>query len=145
MTTAPSPQDMAALHSQCFVMPRPWLAHEFADFLSSPFCFVLTSQDGFLLGRALAGEAELLTLAIHPRARRQGQGRDLVQRFLQRARLLAAQTAFLEVAADNAAAQSLYRNCGFDQVGLRPAYYKSVRGQAVDAIVMSCPLLSQAE
>jgi ribosomal-protein-alanine N-acetyltransferase len=143
MRAATSAQDLAALHSLCFDTPRPWQAHEFADLLSSPFCFALHSRDGFLLGRALAGEAELLTLAIHPNARRQGQGRDLVLGFLQRARQLAAQTAFLEVAADNTAAYRLYQACGFDQVGLRPAYYKTQSGGRVDALVMSCLLLPQ--
>ena len=39
---------------------------------------------------------------------------------------------FLEVAADNTAAQKLYENNGYKQIGVRPKYY-----DGVDAILMS--------
>jgi ribosomal-protein-alanine N-acetyltransferase len=43
---------------------------------------------------------------------------------------------FLEVAADNAPAQSLYRSAGFAECGLRREYYPRPGAQAVDALLM---------
>ena len=136
--------DMARLHHACFGDLRPWSAAELADILQNPHSFALHRDHGFLIGRAVAGEAEVITLAVDPAARRQGIGRDLVGEFLTTARHKGADSAFLEVAADNAAAIALYRASGFAQTGLRRAYYHMADGRALDALVLSCPLLSQS-
>ena len=138
-----SPADMAGLHGACFTTPRPWTGDEIASLLASPYVFALFAKNGFLMGRVVASEAELLTLAIDPAARRQGQARDLVTRFLDVARARAAEIAFLEVAANNAGALALYHACGFGTSGLRRAYYHQPCGAALDAVVMSCPVLAQ--
>lgn len=141
-----TPFDLAALHARAFDTPRPWSAAEFADFLADPLIFLLTEGDaGFLLGRAVAGEAELLTLAVAPEARRRGLGRKLLERFLYQARLRGAATAFLEVADANAAAQALYRNAGFARAGRRRGYYVGPAGQVQDALVLRRPLPLAAE
>ena len=130
-------EELAALHGRCFRVPRPWTVAEFAGFMADPLAFVLIEGDaGFILGRAVAGEAELLTLAVAPEARRRGLGRKLVARFLYQARLRGAEQAFLEVAAGNAAARALYARCGFAESGRRRGYYRGPDGVAVDAIVM---------
>jgi ribosomal-protein-alanine N-acetyltransferase len=140
-----TPDALAALHGRCFTVPRPWKAQEFAGFLADPLAFLLVEGDaGFLLGRAVAGEAELLTLAVAPEARRLGLGRKLVSRFLYQARLRGAESAFLEVAADNAAARALYKTSGFTEAGRRPGYYASPDGQAVDALVLTRALQERA-
>lgn len=132
-----TPADLAALHARCFTVPPPWEAAAFAGFLADPLCFVLVEGDaGFILGRAVAGEAELLTLAVAPEARRRGLGRKLVARFVYQARLRGAEAAFLEVAEDNAAARALYARCGFAESGRRRGYYRKPDGGAVDAVVM---------
>lgn len=136
--------DMARLHHACFGDVRPWSAAELADILQNPHSFALKRDHGFLIGRAIAGEAEVITLAVDPAARRRGIGRALVQEFLASARQKRADSAFLEVAADNAAAIALYRACGFAQTGLRRAYYRTADGRALDALVLSCPLLPQS-
>lgn len=127
-----SPAELAALHARCFVTPRPWTEAEFLGLLASPGCVLCTSPGGFLLGRIAAGEAELLTLAVDPAARRCGQGRDLVERFLAACVAQAAEVAFLEVASDNAAAAALYRATGWVPTGRRRNYYAA----GVDAVVM---------
>jgi ribosomal-protein-alanine N-acetyltransferase len=131
---------MARLHGLCFTTPRPWSAAEIAQILANPHCFALNSPHGFLLGQSVAGDAELLTLAVDPNQRRHGIGRALVAQFCDVARQKAAQTAFLEVAANNAAAIALYQSCGFTQSGLRRAYYNSPDGTSIDALVMACVL-----
>ncbi len=128
---------MAALHAACFTTPRPWTGDELASLLQSPLVFALSESAGFVLGRAVAGEAELLTLAVDPARRRQGIGASLVGRFLQEARARQAQTAFLEVSADNSAAIALYHRAGFAQTGRRRGYYVAPDGTRSDALILS--------
>ena len=132
--------DMARLHGRCFTTPRPWSEVEIAQILANPHSFALNGPDGFLLGQAVAGEAELLTIAVDPNHRRQGIGRALIAQFCDVARQKAAQTAFLEVAATNAPAIALYQACGFTQSGLRRAYYTGPDCTSIDALVMVCAL-----
>ena len=135
------PAALAALHARCFTVPRPWTPAEFADLLAGQGAFLLTRPEGFLLGRALAGEAELLTLAVDPDRRRQGAGRRLLAQFEASARRMGADTAFLEVAAGNVAARALYAAGGWLEAGRRPRYY----GPAEDAIVMRLDLTAPQE
>jgi [ribosomal protein S18]-alanine N-acetyltransferase len=133
-----TPEALAELHARAFVTPAPWDAASFAGLLADPLIFLLLEGDaGFLLGRAVAGEAELLTIAVAPEARRRGLGRKLVTRFLYQARLRGAERAFLEVAADNPAAIALYESSGFRKAGLRRGYYRSPEGARIDALVLA--------
>ena len=122
---------MAALHAACFTVPRPWSAAEFTALLADPLAFVLTGRDALLVGRVVADEAEVLTLAVAPGARRAGAGMRLVQACLAKAASQGASAAFLEVAASNVAALALYRRAGFSQRGRRRGYYS-----ATDALVL---------
>ena len=90
---------------------------------------------GFILCRVVAGEAEVLTLAVRPERRRQGIALALVEA----AAAFAAQTAdamLLEVARDNPGALALYARTGFVVVGQRAGYYARRGAPAVDALVM---------
>ena len=131
---------MAALHRACFTVPRPWAAAEFAELTANPMCFVIGDARGFAMGRAVAGEAELLTLAVDPLLRRQGIGATLVQNFLTAARGRGAESAFLEVIEDNHAARELYLKAGFVETGLRRGYYHCPQNGRRDAVVMGCKL-----
>lgn len=85
---------------------------------------------GFVLARLVAGEAEILTIAVSDEVRKQGVGRalmDAVLRYLYQER---AQTLFLEVDENNIAALALYRRMGFNKVGDRPAYYETANGRS---------------
>jgi ribosomal-protein-alanine N-acetyltransferase len=140
-----TPAGLAALHARAFITPRPWSEAEFAALLTDPLAFLLVEGDAaFLLGRAVAGEAELLTIAVTPEARRLGLGRKLVGRFIYQARLRGAESAFLEVAEDNAAARRLYLAAGFSETGRRRGYYRTPDGRAVDALVMVRSLQERA-
>lgn len=131
-----TPDRLARLHGACFVRPRPWTAAEFAGLLDSPHVFVLSRPEGFLLGRVAADEAELLTLAVAPAARRRGIARGLLAGFAATSRARGAVRAFLEVAADNAPAQALYRGAGWREAGRRRRYYAA----DLDAVVMGLDL-----
>ena len=132
-----TPDALAALHARCFRTPSPWSAADFSGLLAVPVVFLLIEADaGFLLGRAVAGEAELLTLAVSPDARRRGLGRNLMSRFLYQARLRGADRAFLEVSAENDPAIALYTSSGFAPVGRRRGYFLAPEGQRIDALVL---------
>ena len=87
-----TPDALAALHARCFKTPPPWSAADFAAFIADPLAFLLVEGDaGFLLGRTVAGEAEILTLAVAPEARQRGLGRKLLARFQYQAFLRGAE------------------------------------------------------
>ena len=91
---------------------------------------------GFSLFRSLAGEAELLLLAVGPDHRRNGIGRSLLEEFVTRARADGAARVHLEVRDGNPAV-AMYRAAGFDQVGRRSHYYKGRDGSRFDAITLA--------
>lgn len=128
-----TPEAMARLHARAFTLSRPWTTAEFEALLKTPGTEVFTAPGGFALTRTVAGEAELLTIAVDPDLQRSGTGRRLMQDWLQSG---AASEAFLEVSQDNIAALALYISCGFAEVARRNAYYPRTQGPAQDAIVM---------
>jgi ribosomal-protein-alanine N-acetyltransferase len=93
------------------------------------------AAEGFVLVRAVAGEAEILTFCVAKDARRCGLGTTLLDAACDAARKHGAAELFLEVGEDNAAARSLYQKNGFGVVGRRAAYYRH-GPEAADAIVM---------
>ncbi len=92
---------------------------------------------GVLVAYAVFGwegdEPHLMNLAVVPEARGRGHARALVEDFLAHARRVAARHVWLEVAATNVAAITLYRGYGFEAVRVRPRYYQP---ENVDALVM---------
>ncbi|WP_323005732.1 N-acetyltransferase [Pseudorhodobacter sp.] len=140
-----TPAALAALHARVFTTPRPWSAAEFAALMGGPGVYVLGDPLGFVMGRAIAGEAEVLTLAVAPEARRQGVARGLMARFENNALEKHAETAFLEVAEDNSAAIHLYLSLGYTEAGRRRGYFAPPQdprqGPRRDAIVMTKALV----
>jgi len=96
---------------------------------------------GFVLARAAAGEAEILTIGVDPRYARSGLGWRLMRAALREARDKAADSMFLEVDETNAPAVCLYRKLGFAKVGERRAYYQNADGVRTGALVMRLDLV----
>ncbi|MGO4907733.1 GNAT family N-acetyltransferase [Pseudorhodobacter sp. W20_MBD10_FR17] len=136
-----TPTDLATLHKQAFTTPRPWSADAFTGLLDMAGVFLIGSPKGFILGRAIAGEAEVLTLAVAPEWRRQGIARQLMLDFARKAEQNAAETAFLEVAEDNAAAIGLYLSLGYTVGGRRREYFEAPDHKRLDALIMTKSLL----
>ena len=124
---------LAAIHHAAFPPGERWGADAMALQLALPGVFALLHpQGGMVMARLAADEAEILTLAVHPHARRHGIARALLD---QAARTVAAHGAaslFLEVALRNTAARTLYVAAGFAEVGRRRRYY----ADGDDALVM---------
>lgn len=127
-------QALADLHSEAF--DAPWSAAAFAELLGQSGVILEGATDGFILIRAVADEAEILTLAVRPSARRQGLGARLVRAAAERAAAAGAVRMFLEVAEDNGPARALYGALGFEPAGRRPRYYSRADGPAVDALLL---------
>jgi ribosomal-protein-alanine N-acetyltransferase len=130
---------MAAVHALAF--DAPWSAGDLAALLQSPGVFGVVIRRAealaaFALARAVADEAEILTLAVATDARRKGLGAALVEAVASRAAAVGVSRLFLEVAADNAAGLALYKRAGFAQAAVRAGYYRRAGG-AVDALVLA--------
>lgn len=121
--------NLANLHQQCFPH-KPWAAADFAD-LKKSGCEIIASQNGFIVYRTTLDEAEVITIGVHPDARRSGIGIALLGVMEADLKKSGVKHIFLEVAADNAPARALYEQNGFVQIGVRPRYY-----DGVDAIMM---------
>jgi ribosomal-protein-alanine N-acetyltransferase len=131
------PERLAEVHATAFT--RPWTVADFAELQATPGTLVLVSEthgrlDGFVMLRSLGSEAEVLTLAVRPEARRRGVGLGLIEAAVGAVAQMDA--LWLEVAEDNAAALSLYARAGFSETGRRRGYYTLADGGRTDALVM---------
>ena len=132
------PEHLAAIHASAFDIG--WDAAAIEALLDMPGAALEAEVDGFLLWRRAADEAEIVTLAVRPEARRQGLGGRLLDRTLSRARDQGVARLLLEVAHDNDAALALYASRGFERAGRRPAYYARPDGARADALILALNL-----
>lgn len=82
----------------------------------------------------VADEIHILNVVVHPRVRRQGLGRGLVEELIEQAERSSYSVVTLEVRVGNDGARQLYEATGFREIGRRQAYY-SDNGE--DALVMA--------
>jgi len=128
--------EASRLHAIAFEpLSRGWSAEEIAGLARTPHHMTLFEPPALLIARLGPGEAELLTLAVAPHARREGRAAALLARFETAAAAAGAEAALLEVAEDNAAARTLYTRAGWSEVGRRPSYYRRGARHA-DALVL---------
>ena len=130
---------LAELYAECF--DNPWDTQAFTALLAMPGAAAIFAVEGgapiaFALLRQAADEAEVITIATRPFARQRGIAKAMLDHQLTELLARGVTTAFLEVARSNAAAQSLYRSCGFTGAGVRRGYYERHGGAREDAIVM---------
>ena len=122
--------NVANLHKLCFPH-KPWTANDFAD-LKKSGCDIIASQNGFIVWRVVADEAEIITIGVHPDARRSGIASAMLTLAESDAKKRGAQKIFLEVAENNRPARAMYTQNGYSQIGVRPKYY-----DGIDAILMA--------
>jgi ribosomal-protein-alanine acetyltransferase len=123
----------------------PWTEGNFRDALAAGNLCLVGEQSGDLVACAVlqmaVSEAELLTMAVQPAARRKGLGRQLLRELIARASAYRATAIWLEVRVSNMAAIGLYREAGFADIGWRKGYYQTAEGRE-DAIRMRLALVS---
>jgi ribosomal-protein-alanine N-acetyltransferase len=144
----PDADALVAIHGDAFA--RSWSADDFAALIAerTVFAMALRRQGifgrrrlvGFALVRSVAGEAEILTIAIAPADRGRGLGRLLMEEAMRRLYREGASACFLEVNEANAAAVRLYRSLGFEVVGERKGYYQASQTGEGTALVMRVQL-----
>ena len=93
-----------------------------------------------MLAQLAADEAEILSIGVLPDWQRQGIGRRLVDGVARAVQRAEAKSLYLEVAADNDAALSLYSRAGFLGTGLRRGYYERPGSAPVDAVTLALRL-----
>jgi ribosomal-protein-alanine N-acetyltransferase len=128
----------AAIHATGF--SRGWTQEEIDALAANPGTAALgiawaAGLLGFVVVRAAADEAEILTIAVDPAWRGCGLAGRLLDAAIEEAATRGGRKLFLEVDAGNAPALALYRRRGFAEVGRRFGYYAAEGGG--DALVLA--------
>lgn len=125
-----------------------WTRQQVANSLAMPHTYAILVDEagrmiggnspaaGFILARRAPGEEELLLIGVHPDQRGKGLGRILIEAFAKRASDGGAERIFLEMRANNPA-EKLYSSCGFEPIGRRRDYYRTLDGTHLDAITFA--------
>ena len=118
----------------------PWSEETFRDLLRLRHAIFLVATEGppesvcgYVIAAVVADEAEVLNLAVAPRARRRGLGGRLLDAGLGMIRERGGREVFLEVRESNAPAIALYSSRGFGALSRRARYY---RNPVEDALVL---------
>ena len=140
---------LAEIHASAFA--RPWGADEFDAFLTDPsvrMAGLFLGRDrqpsGFVVSRAAADEAEILSIALARSARGRGAARRLMAQHLQELAHAGILQVHLEVEEGNGPALGLYRRLGFRPSGYRPGYYARPDGTRASALSMTLDLADPA-
>ena len=122
------------MEKECFSLP--WSRDTLTEMLDSRFdtvwiAFLEEEAAGFLDFREIAGEGELMRVAVRPRFRNRGLGRMLLDKMLEKAENGGTETIVLEVRRSNAPAIALYTGAGFKQEAVRKNYYDEPQEDAL--------------
>lgn len=134
---------LVEIHAEAFA--NYWNIHDFNDFFSVANTFAwLAEAEGQAVGmvvlRVVHEQADIITIAVRPGWRRQGIARALMDKAIEKAIEMKAESLFLDVENGNSAAIGLYSALGFAQISRRRLYYRQKDGSYTDALVMSLKL-----
>ncbi len=106
-----------------------WTEWGFRELLGWRGVLALVSEDdrkviGFIIGRQVGGEAEILNAAVIVARRRRGEGGALLKAALDEFRARRVSRVFLEVRESNEAGIAFYEKHGFSKTGRRAGYYR---------------------
>ncbi len=108
--------------------PTPWPRSAFELAIAAPdLLSVVACSDrvlGYLVGCPDVNDLLIANVAVHPRARRDGLGRRLIDQAVDHARELNLDGCKLDVRMSNECAQRLYDRLGFEPHGIRRGYYQ---------------------
>ena len=132
-----TPFEMAKLHLLSGSLTRPWSESEYKILLSTDTIRFFYVENGFLVGRLIGPDAEILNVIIHPKYRRLGKARYLIEKFEKEAKEEGSSKCFLEVAESNSRANKLYQSLNYLSVGKRKNYYEFVDGRKDNASILA--------
>ena len=137
--------ELAELEKACF--SDPWTVGMFRDSFNDPLtrCFgasVGGKTVGFGMMMAVAGEGEILRIAVRPELRRGGIGRAIMQAMTEASEAEGLEAITLEVRASNVPAIGLYKAFGFEEIATRKNYYEH---PTEDALIMEKKLCSYSQ
>lgn len=124
---------------------KPWTDKGFLTFLlRHDTLFLVAEEEGTIIGFAgvmmVLDEAELTNVAVMKSHQKQGVGRLLIESLMRLLAELEVERLHLEVRVSNDKAISLYRQIGFEDVGMRHKYYEE---PSEDAILMRREILQK--
>jgi ribosomal-protein-alanine N-acetyltransferase len=130
---------LAQLHGASF--HRGWGEAEFEGMLTERNTLVHRLRQGrniigFAASRMVAGEAEILSIAVNASYRGRGLSRNLLLTHLGHLAGRGVRTVFLEVEEINQPARRLYERAGFGIAGRRERYYRQPDGEQLNALLM---------
>ena len=125
---------IAEIETLCFT--DPWSEKSVASELGNRLSLWLVAMDGdtvagYVGSQSVLDEADMMNVAVHPDYRRQGIGRELVLALAEALQKKGIRGLMLEVRQSNAPAIALYEQLGFQQVGMRPNYYRNPKENAL--------------
>ena len=132
-----TPFEMAKLHLLSGSLTRPWSESEYKILLSTDTIRFFYVENGFLVGRLIGPDAEILNVIVHPKYRRLGKARYLIDKFEKEAKEEGSSKCFLEVAESNSRANKLYQSLNYLSVGKRKNYYEFVDGRQDNASILA--------
>jgi ribosomal-protein-alanine N-acetyltransferase len=134
------PTDVAGVTTILREVPEAanWTEESYREALNWPGTVAFVSEEegkisGFILGRQVADEGEILNLGVKPAYRHRGEGGALLKAALGGFQSRGVSRVFLEVRESNETAMAFYERHGFSKKGLRAGYY---HGPDEAAIVM---------
>ena len=131
-----SARNLESIHRTSGYAHRIWSASEYNTLLEDPRTVLVQDTYCFAIGRLVAGEAELLMIAVAQEHQGQGLGRRSLNIFEEVLITKGATCCFLEVAKTNISACTLYEAEGFEVISTRKAYYQLGKNNSVDALIM---------
>lgn len=114
----------------------PWDASAFEKVLINPAVhFIIAEKDNAPVAfggmSVVIDECDIINIAVTQDLRRQGIGRNLVEKMLGICRDLGVTAVFLEHRESNVGAAALYEGFGFTPYGTRRGYYSSPTEDAI--------------
>jgi tRNA threonylcarbamoyladenosine biosynthesis protein TsaB len=113
-----------------------WSRSSYVKFAQEDGAVALVSEGGgeirgFLIGRRVGAQAEVLNMAVLASHRRKAEGTALLEAVLAEFELREVKNVYLEVRESNTGAIAFYEKHGFAKTGLRKGYYRNPEESAV--------------
>ena len=125
------------------VFSMPWSEQGFQDALRQDTIFVVARREYHVVGYCgmycSFGEGEITNVAVSPDVQNQGIGKKIISGLLEIASEKNINRIVLEVRVSNDYAIKLYKDFGFQKVGIRKGFYERPREDAAIMVLEQIP------